>query len=304
MLNFYLDAFRKQDGLVKRKIGNNVMFLDYNDGGISRTLRKMKDGDPDREPAFMHILREEVKDGMTVLDLGANIGYVTLIMADIVGKKGHVYAIEPDPRNYKILSKNIEVNNISSFVDSYHMGVSNNTGEITFYASDKSNLGGMTRSKHTSKAITVKVTKLDDFLKDKQKPQFMKMDIEGHEVEVLEGLYETVKNSDCPMKILMEVHPMYYSEDHSLDKQLRNYLNVGFKAKYVLSAGVGRPDFFVNNGYEPEKVFDVGGGLERGIFTNISGEHLLSALSGRHLQYIKRVNQSTNKIVRAIMIER
>ena len=45
------------------------------------------------------------------MDLGANIGYYTLILAQLVGKSGHVYAFEPDPLNFEILSKNVKENN-------------------------------------------------------------------------------------------------------------------------------------------------------------------------------------------------
>ncbi len=57
------------------------------------------------------IIREQIKEGDIVIDVGANIGYYTLIFAQLVGKTGKVFAFEPEPKNFEILKKNIEINN-------------------------------------------------------------------------------------------------------------------------------------------------------------------------------------------------
>ena len=144
---------------------------------------------------------------------------------------------------------------------------------------------------------------LEEFMKDKGYPNFIKMDIEGHEVEALEGMYNTLRDARPPVKILMEVHPMYYSKTHSLEKQLRRLIDIGFNTKYVISAGVARPDFFAKHGYEPIEVLYTGGWY-RGIYTNISNEHMLIAACHEHDQFIERRSIHTAKIVRAIMIEK
>ena len=297
------DIFRKGNGLIKRKVGNHLMFLDLYDSGISRTLIRMKPGDQDREPAFMSILRNEAKEGMVALDLGANIGYVTLILAEIVGKRGHVYALEPVPRNFEILSKNVEINNYNDRIEVFQLAGSNQCGELKFYLSDKSNLGSMSKTVHTGKAIDVPIITMDEFFKGKPAPNFIKMDIEGHEVEALEGMFQTLEKAESPMKILMEVHPMYYTENQSLEKQLRKLISIGFHTKYVISAGLAKPDFFIEHGYEPTEVFHMGK-LHRGIYTNISDEHMLIAACRKHKQFNKNYNKYVNSIVRSILIER
>lgn len=57
-----------------------------------------------------NIVKEEIKKGDIVLEIGANIGYYTLIFAKLVGEKGKVFAFEPDPTNFALLKKNIEIN--------------------------------------------------------------------------------------------------------------------------------------------------------------------------------------------------
>ncbi len=304
LFNFIIRAgylLKSKNSLVKKQIGNHIMYLDLKDSGLSATLIRKKRESSDREAAFMKILRQEVKEGMTGIDIGANIGYVTLIMAELVGSSGRIYAIEPDPRNFKILSKNIEANGYANFVFPYQMGISNISGISKFYVSDKSNLCSIIPTKHSKSSIDITVSTLDDFLKDKGFPDFIKMDIEGHEVEVLEGMYNTLKSIKSSVKILMEVHPMYYSKNHSLEKQLRRLIDIGFDAKYVVSAGIAKPDFFYKHGYEPVEIFHTDGWC-RGIYTDISNEHMLMAACYEQEQFIKHKNLHTKKIVRAIMM--
>lgn len=299
----FLQRIPRKDNLIKRRIGNHIMYLDLKDPGLSAELMRRRPGDPEREPAFMKILRRELEKGMTAIDIGANIGYVTLIMAELVGPSGQVYAIEPHPRNYSILVKNIEANGYAGFVSPYQMGISNVSEVSTIHISDASNLHSMSATKHSKASIDIQLSTLDDFMKDNSYPNFIKMDIEGHEVEALEGMYNTLRNAEPPVRILMEVHPMYYSETHSLEHPLRRLINIGFNAKYVVSAGIPRPDFFAEHGYEPREVIDAGCWC-RGIYTDISNEHMLMAACHEHEQFIKCRNLHTAKIVRAIMVEK
>lgn len=307
MLKSILDFLVRRDpirhNLIKRRIGNHLMYLDPKDPGLCATLMKMKSGSPEREAAFMKVLRQEVKKSMVAIDIGANVGYITLIMAELIGPSGRVYALEPHPRNYAILTKNIEVNSYASFVFSYQIGISNVHGVLKLHISDKSNLHSLSTSPNSKYSINVPVSTLDDFMKDKGYPDFIKMDIEGHEVEALEGMYNTLRNAQSPVKILMEVHPTFYSETHSLENQLRRLIDLGFNTKYVISAGIAKPDFFAEYGYEPREVFHTDG-WHRGLYTDIPDEHMLRAACHEHEQYIKHKNLHTTKIVRAIMIEK
>lgn len=306
IINFFrsiVDLFLSDDGLIRRKIGSHIMYLDPKDSGISSELKRMINGEVEREPAFMKILRNEVQPGMVVMDLGANLGYVSLIMAEIVGSSGKVYAIEPNPHNYKILNKNISTNQYADIIFPFQMGISNKDGMMDFYISDKTNLGGMMSSKHTKGSIQVKIKTLDTFLKDKEIPNFIKMDIEGHEVEVLDGMYNVAKKTVNSMKILMEIHTELYSINHNLEKQLRNYIDIGFNVKYVISAGVAIPDLFKHYGYFPKETFKTGKWV-RAIYDNISNEHAIIAACRKHKQYLDPIKGYTEKIIRAIMIEK
>ena len=164
----------------------------------------------------MDIIDSEVREGMVAFDLGANIGYVTLQLAERVGSKGRVYAVEPSPENFTILSRNIELNHYSDRVVLYETAISNRNGTSQFYISKSSNLHGLNPSSHTTQSVEVVVQTGDKFFSDKPSPNFIKMDIEGAEVEALEGMRETRERAEPPVKILMEVHSMDYSPQHTL----------------------------------------------------------------------------------------
>jgi FkbM family methyltransferase len=306
MLKNYFKLTRKRAvtkvGLIKKRIGNHLMYLNPNDVGISKSLLNLKQN-VDREAAFMKVLRQEVKKGMTVVEVGANIGYVTLIIAELIEKTGKLYAFEPEPRNFKLLKMNIEANNYTDTVVPLQKGISNINGKAPFYISESSNLHSMIKTNHMKSSIDIELITLDEFLADKGIPNFVKMDIEGQEVEALEGMYTTLKRAPSPIKLLMEVHPMYYSETHSLEKQLRRLLSIGFNATYVISAGIPNPDFFVDRGYSPVETLRTDN-WERGIYRDISNEDMIEAVCSEHKQFIPQINDYTKKIVRAIMIEK
>ena len=64
------------------------------------------------EPFVTQVMHNMAKKGDTVVDIGANIGYYSIMLAKFVGKSGKVYAFEPEPKNVELLSKNVKVNNL------------------------------------------------------------------------------------------------------------------------------------------------------------------------------------------------
>lgn len=297
-----LRVLTNKEGLLKTKVGSHTIYIDSQDHSQANLPLNKNSGSPEREAAFMKIIRQEVKPGMIVVDIGANIGDLSLVMAEIVGSSGKVFAIEPDHRNYGILTKNIEINGYAEFVHPCQFGISNANRVSRFYLSDKSNLHSMIHTKHSKSEIEIELVTIDKFMEDKGTPDFIKMDIEGHEVEALDGMYNTLKNANTPVKILMEVHPMYYSEDHSLEIQLRRLFELGFYTKYLVSTGVAQPDFFVKRGYKPAEIIQTDG-WERGIYRNVPHEHVLASACHENTQYVKSRDLVANKIVRSIMIE-
>ena len=81
------------------------------------------------------LVKDIIKEGNVVVDIGANIGYFTLIFSRLVGRKGEVFAFEPEPNNFNLLKKNIEINDYKN-VNLINKAVSNKSGKIELYLDD------------------------------------------------------------------------------------------------------------------------------------------------------------------------
>jgi len=284
---------------VERQVTKFKMKVHPSEGGIHKHLRD-KPHKP-REPELLYVLRNEVKPGMTVMDLGANIGYISLLLADLIGENGLLYAIEPDPHNIELLKDNIKTNKFDDRTEVYHLALSNKRGHINFFIGKSSNLGGLVKTKNTHQSpITVNTTTIDSFLSDKKYPDLIKMDIEGSEVEVLDGINELLNDKEFKPKIIMELHPTLYSNTRSLFTQMMKLLDSGFKTKYVISAGVVQPDKFKMFGYEPINHFS----SLRGLYDCFTDDHMLEVCCFPHTQWMPSKKKYSPKIARFVMIER
>jgi FkbM family methyltransferase len=279
--------------IVEREVDQFIMDLDISDNGISRVLYEVGE----REKAFMGIINETVQEGMVCLDLGANIGYTTLFMLKNVGKGGLVYAIEPDPHNLELLKANIEKNQFSDTCEITQGAISLENKQIDFWLADQPNLHSVHKTARSTEKITVDAYTLESFLSDRRFPNFIKMDVEGHEVEIFEGGLEYFKKNDKPTNILVEVHPASYNEDHDFISILKEYFLIGFKPKYVVSTPISQPSLFRKEGYEPVKTIFTDG-FVRGVYNNISDEHLLQFACKENIE------GNSKKIVRSFMLGR
>jgi FkbM family methyltransferase len=133
---------------------------------------------------FLELLRP----GMTVIDVGAHIGYFTRICAERVGRDGHIYAFEADAENYSLLKRNTAAYANVTLVP---LAVSSHTGNIDFYHLPESTGCHSTLAPEgASVKSTVPATTLDLFIGEKvRRPvDLIKMDIEGGEWEALKGM--------------------------------------------------------------------------------------------------------------------
>lgn len=294
-----------------RILGNWIYYLN-NGGGIHGKIKNWKDGDPEREPAFAHVFRQEVEKGMILFDIGANLGYYSFVAAQIMESDGRIFAFEPDPRNAALLRKGVRRNEYENIIEASVLAVSNRPRKTAdFHLSHATNLSSMEKTEHTDKVVNVQTTTLSKFAWDKRIVDgnvFIRMDIEGHEVEALEGAITFLKKG-FPCKIFMEVHPQFYSEEHSLEKILVRILKLDFTTKYVISAAVSKPDKFLRLGYTPTMVFDCGR-FERGLYDNVIDKDMLELACHEHRQEFspEMVRKSgewfTDKIVRSVLLER
>jgi len=275
-----------------RNIEGFPMYLSKTLTGLSAKLH----GDGFHEPAFMWLLRKEAK-GNLALDIGSNIGYSTLSLCKNMKR---VIAIEPDDRSRKVLKHNLKLNNFRDKVDIRDYAISDVVGRKDFYISKHPNLSAFHKNKkfwfERRRIKTVTIDSLNVL------PNFIKMDLEGHEVEVIRGGMNSLDNTKF-CRILLEVHPSFYTEDHTFADSMKDLFDIGYNVKYLVSAGVACPDEFKNKGYKPFKIFEIGG-FERGIYREVTNEDALNFATKIYNQAISNTGKISKKIVRAIMLEK
>ena len=131
---------------------------------------------------------KQIQKNMNVIDIGANIGYYTVHLSNLVGPNGTVFAFEPDPLNFSILEKNIKLNDCKNVV-LINKAVSNSCASTTLFQNSE-NSGGhsLINSENIQKTITVDTITLDDYFKNITiSIDLVKIDVEGAEDFVING---------------------------------------------------------------------------------------------------------------------
>lgn len=226
------------DGLVRKNIeypGTRIetgMYLDVHDVGISRQLLLAGS----REERVVEAVAAELAPGMTVLEIGANIGYYTLLQSRIVGHEGSVHAIEPVSENYALLQRNVEAFGDGN-VETYNVAVSNTSGTASMTLTEASNLGTLTDVEDEERisdfgrsywstirreSREVETTSADEFVaeRDIQDVDLIRMDIEGHEVEAIEGMTEMLRTASAPCTVVVEVHMSLFEDGEAVARGL------------------------------------------------------------------------------------
>ncbi len=160
------------------------------------------------EPVETEALLNLIESGDVVLDVGANIGYYTLLFARKVGSAGKVFAFEPDPDNFQLLCRNVEANGYSNVV-LVNKAVSDHSGPARLVRCDQQRAAHHLWSHEgAASAVEVESVALDDFFADYEGPiHLIKMDIEGAEAMVLAGM-QTLLRRCGPIRLATEFWPV------------------------------------------------------------------------------------------------
>lgn len=186
------------------------------------------------EPMTTKVFKALLKEGMNAIDVGANIGYFTLLASKLIGNKGKVWAIEPEPHNLQCLLDNVVLNNLTNVV-AFEKAASDVNGKAIFYVSrresgEHSLLTGRPSIKDT---IEVETMKLDDLI-DGQRIDFLKTDTEGNEMSVLMGAQSLLDNNK-EIKVITEMFlPGIKAAGHRPNTYWGLLESFGFKFIYIL----------------------------------------------------------------------
>ena len=181
-------------------------------------------------PRDTQTVKDNVFSGNIVVDLGANIGYFTCLLAKIVGEGGKVFAFEPDPRNLKLLRRNIQENDYKNVIIA-DKAVSDVNGSCTLYSSQKkfgANRIFESKKKQTHDFIPKKSETicLDDYFEKQnllKKIDFIKIDVEGSEFRAFNGMKKILELNNN-LKIFTEIAPSLLEDAGSSGKQVLDFL--------------------------------------------------------------------------------
>lgn len=176
------------------------------------------------EPAVTEVFRRVVCGGMTVIDIGANIGWYSLLAGSRVGPKGTVIAFEANEDIARLLRKSVEVNGLGDRMIVEEKGVMDRNCTLNFYkwahhqASSNFFWNSPTREMHdATQTVEVECVSLDEYFREhpRSRVDVIKIDAEGSEPQIIAGADFTLHINPA-LKIFMEFHPSYSPAIESL----------------------------------------------------------------------------------------
>lgn len=191
----------KTDGAIR--VGGHLMHLSSNGKlpPIGLTFGRY-------ETDTTRIFEDLIKPGTNVIDVGAHVGYYTLLAARSVGPTGRVFAFEPDESNYSNLGTNIELNDYQNVIAT-KSAVSDFDGRASLALSSLySGIHFLDYQESRNNSVRVDTTTLDTFLENHGSPEIglVKIDVEGSEERVIDGMTRLLDRQDA-INIILEFHP-------------------------------------------------------------------------------------------------
>ena len=221
-----------------------VQWIDVRDKYVSRGCMQSN-----WEPNETAYFKSSVEAGNVVLDIGANIGWFTLLGAKLSGSKGKVYSFEPRPETAKMLRRTIDHNNLQDQVQVFETALSDRWGEMKLaVVPNAENPGGSflitdNNSSDYMPYVSIKTAPLDEMIKG-VKADFIKIDVEGAEPMVFAGARKTIQSSR-PI-ILSELHP----------QQLKKVSNFSPREYIELLGAYGYSCFLLEEGKPTDQLSD------------------------------------------------
>ena len=224
----FLYQFAGPKGIVLTEVQGHKMFMDAKSSGLVLTGYW--------EKHETEIFKKLIKKGMTVVDIGAHIGYYTLIAANLVGKKGKVYAFEPEQKNYSLLKKNIKINEYRNIVP-VKKAVSSKTGTAKLFL-QTSALHTLICPQNNKQSIEIETVTLDNFIGE-NKINFIKIDAEGAEYMIFQGMRKILENNE-DLIILTEFYPALLKRYVEPKRYLEELIKSNFKL-FIISDRKTKP---------------------------------------------------------------
>jgi FkbM family methyltransferase len=194
------------------------------------------------EPAITRYVLDGLKEGDTFIDVGANIGYYTVLAAKRVGATGKVFAIEAAGSIFSRLEANIARNDISNAI-ALHVAVAETEGQVPVWLNHGRNLGGTTTLEHVSAfrraqiVETVEAKPLTRIIDPQviRNARFVKIDVEGSEWAVVKSLGELLKTVSADTEFLVEADAQFIQRSGGTPEAFLGYFAAAGFEPFVIS---------------------------------------------------------------------
>jgi len=211
---------KPRDGItVKTLHGFNLKIDPLKDTGVERSIYYTGT----YELECLHIIKNILKEGEVFIDIGANIGLMSIFSALIVRENGIVYSFEPNPATRSMLEENILLNNVKNInVSEYAIGSKTDKGRI--FENWHINRGGasLIDAGMGSDYFDIAIIKLDEYVNLRKPIKLIKIDVEGYEMEALKGSTNIISDPEGPI-LIVECVKERVNQDYSGD-DLFNYI--------------------------------------------------------------------------------
>jgi FkbM family methyltransferase len=194
------------------------------------------------ETAELKFVERYLRPGMVVMDIGAHHGLYSLLAAKCVGESGCVRSFEPSPRERKYLKQNLVVNHCHNVtVESIALGSRAGRTELFVVEGNKDGCNSLRPPSEpvTSQKISVELQSLDEYLQNQRidKVDFIKLDVEGGELEVLRGAERLLQSADKPV-ILVEAEDIRTAPwGYRAEEIIRHLEGFGFRWYSLTESG-------------------------------------------------------------------
>lgn len=179
------------------------------------------------------IYRSRIKPGMTVMEIGANVGFYTLLFSGLTGEKGRVMAFEPEPLNFRLLARSAAENGRAN-ITCRQAAVSDKSGKVNLYIYEESRGDNCIYDCGDGRpSVETDAVSIDETLGPDGKVDFIKMDIQGAEYKAVLGMERTIRNSPG-LTILCEFAPgLIRKAGDSPERLLNKFMEYGFTLNYL-----------------------------------------------------------------------
>lgn len=181
------------------------------DRHISRRIREQGIWEPYETSLLLSLLRP----GDVFVDVGANIGYFSVVAASVVGARGVVFAFEPDPANFSLLEHNVRLNGCDDCVSAVQAGLAAEAAQGRLYLSED-NLGDhqVFATERARSSLAVNLLNGSQYLGEQlpggemRRLDVLKVDVQGAEYAVMQGLMPLLRSLQSPPRIVLELTPL------------------------------------------------------------------------------------------------